>query len=55
MNSQEQYDKIYSFFKSTTEPFDELDWDGNSLLVFLNGNKIEEYSLKDLRELINGF
>lgn len=25
---QKQYDNIYSFFKTTTEYFDELEWDG---------------------------
>ena len=26
---QAQYEKIHSFFKTTTEPFDLLDWDGS--------------------------
>ncbi len=52
MNLQEQYDKIYLFFKTTTEPFDELIWDGKYLLVVLNGNVIEKYAKSDLEELI---
>lgn len=28
---------IRMFFKSTTEPFDYLDWDGEGLLVFYRG------------------
>lgn len=55
MNLQEQYDKIYSFFKTTIEPFDELDWDGSNLKVILNENIIEEYSISDLKELISNF
>lgn len=31
---QYQYDRIHSFFKTTTEPFDDLDWDGENLLVY---------------------
>lgn len=52
MELQEQYDIIYSFFKKTTEPFDELDWNGSQLNVILNENVIEEFSLSDLRVLI---
>ena len=33
---QHQYDLIYSFFKTTTEPFDGLEWDGKILNVWLN-------------------
>ena len=50
-NLQNQYDKIYSYFKTTTEPFDFLEWDGKILKVWLNDNLIEKYYLKDL----NGF
>jgi hypothetical protein len=25
---QAQYDAIHSYFKTTTEPYDEIDWDG---------------------------
>jgi len=50
MNLQEEYDKIYSFFRTTTEPFDELDWDGWILKVFLNNNLIETYIKSDLKE-----
>jgi len=55
MNLQEQYDRIYAFFKTTTEPFDQIDWDGNTLSIILNDNTIEEYSLCDLQELIQNF
>lgn len=45
---QSQYDKIYSYFKSTTEPFDFLDWDGKFLTVWLNDEVVEKYSTQDL-------
>jgi hypothetical protein len=50
---QKDYDLIYSFFKTTTEPFDDLEWDGKILNVCLNEKLIERYNCKDLRELIN--
>lgn len=46
---QKQYDLIRSFFKTTTEAFDELDWDGDVLLVLLDGKIIEEYSYEELK------
>ncbi len=58
---QAQYDAIYSFFKTTTEPYDELDWDGSCLIVWLGddpnspGYQVERYSLADLTEIIKDF
>ncbi len=46
---QKQYDLIRSYFKTTTEAFDELDWDGDVLLVLLDGKIIEEYSYEELK------
>ncbi len=45
---QSQYDKIYSCFKNTTEPFDFLEWDGELLKVWLGDKVVERYSIKDL-------
>jgi len=45
---QSQYDKIYFYFKGTTEPFDFLDWNGKILAVWLNNNIVEKYSARDL-------
>lgn len=47
---QSQYDKIYSYFKNTTEPFDFLEWDGKVLRVWNKEIVVEKYSLKDLEE-----
>ena len=51
---QKQYDLIRSYFKTTTEPFDELDWDENLLLVWLDDEVIERYTYEELKELIEG-
>ena len=48
---QFQGDKIYSYFKTTTEPFDFLEWDGNILNVWNKDKIIEVYTYKDLRKL----
>lgn len=48
---QLQYDRIDSYFKTTTEPFDFLDWDGKLLNVWLNNKVIEKYSIQDLKLL----
>ena len=50
MKLQEEYDRIYSFFKRTSEPFYELDWNGEILEVVLNDAVIETYSFEDLKE-----
>lgn len=49
---QKQYDLIERYFRTTTEPYDELSWDGKTLLILLNDKVIEEYTLEDLKELI---
>jgi hypothetical protein len=52
---QKQYDLIHSYFKTTTEPYDELDWDGDTLLVLLENKIIEKYSYEELKEIIDEF
>ncbi|MDA2921784.1 hypothetical protein MYX07_00780 [Patescibacteria group bacterium AH-259-L07] len=49
---QQQYDKIYSFFKTTCEPFDFLEWDGQILQVWQNDGVIEIYCLEDLNFML---
>ena len=48
---QSQDDKIYSYFKTTTEPLDFLEWDGKILNVWNNDKIIEIYKYKDLESL----
>ena len=55
LNLQLQYDLIYAYFKSTTEPFDMLEWDGENLIVLFNNVEIERYSYSDLRIMIPDF
>lgn len=45
---QFQDDMIYSYFRTTCEPFDDLEWDGKILQVWNKNKVIEIYSLKDL-------
>ncbi len=45
---QLQYDKIYSYFKNTTEPFDFLEWDGKILKVWGYNTVVEKYCFRDL-------
>lgn len=47
-----QLDLIQSWLKDTTESFDSWDWDGKELLIFLNGEVVERYSYKQLKEFI---
>lgn len=55
MRLQKQYDLIHAYFKVTTEPFDCLAWDGQELIVYLEGVEIEKYSLGDLQTMIKDF
>ena len=52
---QLQYDKIYYYFKNTTEPFDFLEWDGKILMVWNKNHIIEKYLLKDLKTILSGY
>ena len=49
---QNQYDKIYSYFKTTTESFDSFEWDGKILSVINNNMVVEIYKYKFLKKLI---
>lgn len=48
---QSQYDKIYSYFKTTTELFDSLEWDGRFLEVIFEDKVIEVYD-KETTEMV---
>jgi len=52
---QTQYDKIYSYFRTTTEPLDSLKWDGRVLRVWYKNSIVEIYRHADLTKLIEGF
>lgn len=46
---QREYDLIYSFFRTTTEPYDDLEWDGEVLNVWYKDEVIEKYSFRELK------
>lgn len=48
---QLEYEKIYSYFKTTCESFDLLGWDGKILNVWNNNKIIEIYKYKDLKQI----
>ena len=50
---QIQYDRIYSYFKTTCEPFDLLEWNGKILNVWNEDRVMETYKYKDLINLID--
>jgi len=52
MNTQDLLDKISFWLARTTEYFDEWNWDGNELLIYLKGKIIERYSYRDLMEFL---
>ena len=48
---QLQDDKIFSYFRTTCEPFDFLEWNGKTLKVWNKDEIVEKYSVKDLSKL----
>jgi len=52
---QSQYDRIYSYFRTTCELFDFLDWDGKVLYVWFLNEITEIYKYRDLKKLIADF
>ena len=48
---QLEYDKIYSYFKTTCERFDALDWDGKILNVWFKNKVVETYKYDDLKKI----
>ncbi|MBU2265210.1 hypothetical protein KJ784_03445 [Patescibacteria group bacterium] len=48
---QFQYVKIYSYFKTTCEQFDLLEWNGKILNVWNNDKIVEIYRYEDLKAL----
>lgn len=52
---QWQADRIQYFLSRTTEPYDDWNWDGEELIVWIKNEPIERYQLADLRQIIDGF
>lgn len=55
LNKQREVDIIQSWLSDTTEPFDEWDFNGEGLLILLNGIIIERYTKKEMTNFIEGF
>jgi hypothetical protein len=52
---QRQADRIQYYLSRTTEPYDDWDWDGDELVVWLDNEPIERYQRADLSQIIKGF
>lgn len=52
---QRQGDLIQRYFRTTTEPYDSLEWDGSNLYVCLDDQIVETYTYTDLVEIIHDF
>lgn len=48
---QLEYEKIYSYFRTTCEQFDLLEWDGKILNVWRKDKIVETYNYNDLKML----
>jgi hypothetical protein len=45
-------DAIQFWLADTTEPYDDWDWDGEFLTIFVSDKEIEKYSFEDLQSVI---
>lgn len=45
-------DAIQLWLADTTEPYDDWDWDGEFLTIFVDDEEMEKYSLEDLQSII---
>ncbi|MGI9558958.1 MAG: hypothetical protein ACR2NQ_04770 [Thermodesulfobacteriota bacterium] len=52
--TEKQWNLIYRYFKTTCEPYDDLEFDGTDLKVWLDGEVVEHYPEKCLKEIIEG-
>lgn len=55
LKEQEKLDKLKFWLSKTTEEFDDWDYDGEELIIFLRDEAIEKYKESDLKEFIEGF
>jgi hypothetical protein len=52
MNPQRRLDLIQFWLSKTTEEFDEWDYNGEELIIFLSEEAIERYDNKTIDELL---
>jgi hypothetical protein len=55
LDKQRELDIIQSWLSDTTEPFDDWDFNGEELIILLEGNIIERYTKKEMKNFIGGF
>jgi hypothetical protein len=55
LDKQRELDIIQSWLSDTTEPFDDWDFNGEELIILLEGNIIERYTKKEMENFIGGF
>lgn len=55
MTAQREDDLIHRYFKVTAEPYDDLEWDGETLQVWCEGEVVERYTRADLCAIVDGF
>jgi hypothetical protein len=50
--TEKQLEDIDFYFRKTTEPYDNWDFDGEYLILLLDNQVIEKYNWQDLSEMI---
>ncbi len=53
--SEKQLEAIDYYLRKTCEPYDDWDWDGNEVSVWLDDFPIERYNFDHLKEMIENF
>jgi hypothetical protein len=49
--ADEELERVQDFMKNSTEPYDDWEWDGKTLVVFGGtGGRTERYTRKDLKD-----
>lgn len=55
MDEQRELDLIQNWLADTTEEFDDWDYDGKELIIFLKNLPIERYTAENIKEFLKGF
>ncbi len=53
--SEKQLEAIDYYFRKTSEAYDDWDWNGEDVTLWLNNRVIERYNYECLIEIINNF
>lgn len=52
---EQRLNAIQFWLARTTEQFDDWDYDGKELVIFLNGKPVERYLNRDMKKFIENF